>query len=211
MIEITYPNEERSLLSAEELRSAAGLATSDTSRDATLTPLGNYVAAAITKACGVARAGIIPPTLREEEVTETFRLKSKQNTLVLARRPVVSVNLVTESLSALEEGEGFEFDAAAGLLYRLSSSTQRGQWSCGDIVVDYRAGWATVPDDLKYAAIKFVQAELSQGSRDPLLKSIRIEGVSERTFWVDPTKDDIVPAEVMSLLRQGGYVNEWVA
>ena len=63
-----------------------------------------------------------------------------------------------------------------------------------------------MPDDLARAAIKFVQAAWNQGSRDPLLRRVRVEGVSEREYWVDPTKDSIVPADVMDILERGGFV-----
>ncbi len=86
-----------------------------------------------------------------------------------------------------------------------------GYWPCGNTVVECSAGFAVVPDDLKYAAIKFVQAENTTGSRDPLLKRIRIEGVSEREYWVDPNKQSAVPGEVMDILVRGGYVNMVVA
>jgi molecular chaperone DnaK (HSP70) len=84
------------------------------------------------------------------------------------------------------------------------------QETTASTVVVYSAGYATVPDDLKYAAIKFVQGELSNSARDPSLKRLKIEGVSEREWWVpdNPTKDSIVPPDVMDILRRGGYVNE---
>jgi hypothetical protein len=138
MLTISSPNTDRSLLTLAELRAAAG--ATDGSQDAVLTPLGNYVAAMITKACNVARAGAIPPTLRLETVSETFRLKSQQSSLVLARRPVVSFTSVTISSSESDTSD-YEYDAAAGVLY-------------------------------------------------------------------NPTKDSIVPPDVMDILRRGGYVNE---
>ena len=70
----------------------------------------------------------------------------------------------------------------------------------------YAAGWETVPPALANAAIKYVQAEWQQGSRDPLLRRVRVEGVSEREYWVDPTKDSSVPAEVIDILERGGFI-----
>jgi hypothetical protein len=206
MLTISSPNTDRSLLTLAELRAAAG--ATDGSQDAVLTPLGNYVAAMITKACNVARAGAIPPTLRLETVSETFRLKSQQSSLVLARRPVVSFTSVIISSSESDTSD-YEYDAAAGVLYNISGD-DRIVWPIGPTVVVYSAGYATVPDDLKYAAIKFVQGELSNSARDPSLKRLKIEGVSEREWWVpdNPTKDSIVPPDVMDILRRGGYVNE---
>lgn len=213
MLTIASPNTDRSLLTLAELRAAAGV--SDGSKDATLVPLGAYVSASITSACKVKKSGVVPPTLRLETVTETFLFKSLQRSLVLARRPVVSVTSVTQTESLLSDTE-YTLDAAAGILYRSNAAGYYytmpngpyGWWPCGNTVVEYTAGYATVPDDLKYAAIKFVQAELTTGSRDPNLKRLRIEGVSEREWWVsDKPATTSVPPEVMDILLRGGYVN----
>lgn len=202
MLTIAAPNTDRSLLTLPELRSAVGV--SDTSRDTELSALGGYIAAAITRACKVATAGATPPTLRLETVTETFRPTIGQAALFLARKPVVSITSASEDGSSLTSDE-YENDGHG--LYRLTSD-ERLDWVAGQHVIEYSAGWATVPDDLKFAAIRFVQAEWQQGSRDPLLKRIHIEGVSEREYWVDPTKDSVVPAEVMDILDRGGYINK---
>jgi hypothetical protein len=205
MLTISSPNTDRSLLTLAELRAAAGV--SDGRKDATLVPLGNYISAMITKACKVAKAGAIPPTLRLETVTETFRLKSSQSTLVLARRPVVAFTSVMISSSESDVSD-YEYDAAAGILYNVSGDAHI-VWPVGPVVIEYSAGWAIVPDDLKYAAMKFVQGELSSTSRDPTLKRLKIEGVSEREWWVpdNPNSDSVVPPDVMDILIRGGYVN----
>src|SRR3954471_20044209 len=101
MLTIASPNTDRSLLTLEEIRVAAGLAPTDNSKDATLVPLGAYVSASITSACKVAKSGVIPPTLRLETVTETFLFKSLQRSLVLARRAVTAITSVTENNSVL--------------------------------------------------------------------------------------------------------------
>lgn len=207
ILTVTSPNTDRSLLTAAELRTAAG--ASDNSQDASLALLGGYVSSSIAKACNVAVDGVTPPTLRLETATDTFRLVGSQRELILSRRPVVSITSVTENGTLLTAAD-YEVDADAGLLYRLSSSV-RIYWPGVTIVIVYPAGYATVPDDLKYAAIKFVQAELQQGGRDPLLKRRKIEGVSEYEWWVDPTKDSIIPAEVMDILLRGGYINTWIS
>ncbi len=219
MISIADPNDDRALLTTAELRAAAGLSTSDSSQDATLVPLGAYVSALITKACKVTAAGAIEPTLRLETVTETFLFKSLQKSLVLARRPVVEIISVTQTESLLGPTE-YALDAASGVLYRAAfthyfytlPNGPWGWWPIGNTIVEYSAGYDDVPADLKYAAIKFVKAELVTGSRDPLLKRIRIEGVSDREYWVsDKQVTSVVPGEVMDILIRGGYVNMVVA
>jgi len=204
MITVPYPNTDRSLLTIEQLRAAAGLATDDTSQDAMLTPLGGYISAAITTACKVARAGALPPTLRLETVVETFRLKSCQPSLVLARHPVVEIETLVTSGSTID----YELDAAAGILYSLSGDAHI-HWGIGPVEITYSAGYEDVPDDLVYAAQRFVQGELAAVSRDPSLKRLKIEGISEREWWVptNQTRDSIIPADVMDILVSGGYVN----
>ncbi len=205
MLTIDVPAYDPALLSIEETRVAAGLTSSDSSRDTELNTLRLRISAAITKECKVAASGVVVPTLREEEVTETFRLKSRQEAVFLGRKPIVSVTSVTEVASELgasdyeTEGEG---------LYRLTGS-DRGCWACGLIEVSYIAGYEIVPDDLKLAAVTFIQAVLAQGSRDPMLRRVKIEGVSEREWWVDPTKEAVMPPEVRSMLEAGGYINKW--
>jgi hypothetical protein len=212
MLTIASPNTDRSLLTLEEIRVAAGLESTDSSKDATLVPLGAYVSASITSACKVAKSGVIPPTLRLETVTETFLFKSLQKSLVLARRAVTAITSVTENNSVLSTDD-YTIDGASGILYRSNITGcypygVYGYWPCGNTVVEYSAGYATVPDDLKYAAIKFIQAENVTASRDPNLKRLRIEGVSEREYWVsDKAVTSSVPGDVMDILVRGGYVN----
>lgn len=205
VLTIATPNTDRSLLSTAERRAAVGLSSDDSSKDALLAPLGGYVDALITKACKVAQAGVIPPTLRLETVVETFQFKSAQSGLFLSRRPVVEVTAVTESSSALAS-DGWEIDGQA--LYR-SSGSARVDWGTGATSVTYSAGYATLPSDLKYAAIKFMQAEWQTSGRDPLLRRKSIEGVSEYEWWVDPTKDSVIPADVLDILERGGFINKW--
>ena len=203
MLSIPSPNTDRSLLTRAQLRAAVGV--EDGSRDAELIELGNYVAVLIAQACRVATAAGIPPTLRLETIVETIVLGIGSEWLDLARHPVTTINSVIENGTEINS-TGYRLAGSAGRLQRRSGSfAALWQRDC-DIVVTYSAGWATVPDDLARAAIKFVQAEWNQGSRDPLLRRVRVEGVSEREYWVDPTKDSVVPADVMDILERGGFV-----
>ena len=202
MLSIPSPNTDRSLLTRAQLRAAVGVEDGST---AALIDLGNYVAVLIAQACRVATAAGIPPTLRLETVVETIVLDCCTEWLDLARRPVVSITSVIENGAEIDL-TGYRLAGSAGRLQRRSCTLATFWPRDCDIVVTYSAGWATVPDDLARAAIKFVQAEWNQGSRDPLLRRVRVEGVSEREYWVDPTKDSVVPADVMDILERGGFV-----
>jgi hypothetical protein len=203
MLSIPSPKTDRSLLTRAQLRSAVGV--EDGSKDAELIDLGNYVAILIAQACRVATAAGIPPTLRLETVVETIVLGTCSEWLDLARRPVTTIDSVIEDGMEIDS-TGYRLAGTAGRLQRRSGSFAALWPRDCDIVVTYSSGWATVPDDLARAAIKFVQAEWNQGSRDPLLRRVSVEGVSEREYWVDPTKDSVVPADVMDILERGGFI-----
>lgn len=211
MIAIPVPNPDRTLLTIEELRAAAGVPAGDTSQDVTLTIVGDYVSALITSACTLIKDGAIPPTLRLEVINETWRLKSRQQSLIASRLPIVEITSITENGTLLDPAD---YEVSQGMIRRVTQNTTAWWPACGgwadpfggEVFAIYSAGYDVVPADLKYAAMRFVQVEMAQGGRDPLLKMRRIEGVSEYQWWVDPTKDSVIPAEVMSILNFGGYI-----
>jgi len=43
-----------------------------------------------------------------------------------------------------------------------------------------------------------------------LLRSETIPGVITQEWWVDPTKDSVVPGEVLDILQRGGYMKLWI-
>jgi hypothetical protein len=203
MLTVTTPATDYQLLSTEELRAAVGV-TGNT-RDAELATLGLQVASAITAACGVVASGTTIPTLREEVLEETIRLRYG---LPLARRPIVSVSSVVEAGSTLTTDD---YEIADGRLVRVAGEVET-TWAAGKIVVAYTAGWATVPADLKLAASKMMALGWSQATRDPLAKSerIRTEGVEEiqTDYWVGPLNGSALPADVMDLL--GPYIRNFL-
>ncbi len=202
MLTVTTEAADRSLLTLAELRAATGVASG---RDDELRELGAAVSSAIVGACNVRAAGATPPTLRLETLTETFRLDATRRLLVLARRPIVEIVSVTESDVALTSDE-YEAETASGLLRRLCDD-RTSQWWAVKIVVVYRAGWATVPDNMRRAAQRLARAMWAedQPGRDPNLKRAKVEGVGEREWWVGAASDPAIPADVLDLLAD--YIN----
>lgn len=204
VLSVTTAASDTSLLTTAELRRAVGLAATDASRDAELAALGQRLDATIARACRVRQAGVMPPTLRQETLSETFRLPASAARLVLARWPVVSVASVTEDGAAVAATD-YEMSGGVGMLRRLSSDAPTS-WAAGKIVVAYVAGWATVPPDLKQAAEKLAAVLWSEGARaDPSLRREAIPGVIEREWWVGPRDDPALPGEVLDLLAP--YMN----
>lgn len=204
MLTIASPNTDRLLLTPAEL---AAVVSSTIANDAAkLATLNRRVSAMLTRACKVATASATPPTLRLESVSETFRLKSQQECIVLARRPVVAITSVTENDTVLVADDDYEVDASAGLLYRLWEGV-RACWPSGTIIVPYSAGWQTVPYDLRELACKLATVLSAETGRDPSLGSVDIPGVISETYRYGRPDDPLIPAEIMEGLHSGGYVN----
>jgi hypothetical protein len=207
ILTVTTAATDRALLTTAELRDAVGASLTDPQ----LTTLGNRVAAAIARACGVTEGGAVPVTLRLETLTETFRARHLcRRHLMLSRRPVVAISLVTEDVTIVVAGD-YELDAPSGLLHRLSSRKLTEWPAVSKIVVVYSAGYDTVPDDLKDIAARLAATWAINRGRDLTLKRERVDGVAEQEFWVDPDADSVLPDDITAALRRGGYVNDWVA
>jgi hypothetical protein len=208
MLTVTTAAEDPTLLTIAELRAAIDVPTGD---DAVLDRLNRRVAAAICGVCRVAGAGATTPTLRLETLTEVFRLKSRHAELVLARRPIVEIVSAVEADETLTAAD-HESETSAGLLYRLDGSDNRSCWAAAKITIVYRAGWETVPDDLRGIAAELAQTFWAEKARgDSNLRSEEIPGLISRTWWVDNSDTSPIPEKLINALHVGGYVNLWMA
>jgi hypothetical protein len=143
----------------------------------------------------------MPPTLLSEVCAETIRPERPLPALVLRRRFITSVAAVAEDGAGLGVG-AYEIARTAGILRRISSDRDVN-WTARRIVVQYTAGFATIPPDLKQAAELFVRIITSQFGRDPLMRRERVDGVGEFDYWVGSTAGDNnspVPPDVAALL-----------
>lgn len=190
---------DRSLLTIEELRQAAGV--SGSGQDGNLTTLGARVAASLARACGIRQSGATPATFRLETLSEVFRLSGCARSLQLSRWPVTAIDSVTEDGVAVE-ADDYEVNPSNGILTRLSADSPV-DWSARKVTIVYQAGWDEVPDDLKAAAAKLARDQwFADGpdGRDPNLKRVRVEGVDEVEYWVAPVSDPLLSAELRDLL-----------
>ncbi len=193
---VTDSADDTSLLTIAELRAAVG--ATDGSQDAALLILGRSVSATISRQCALASDGVNPPTLLQETCNDVFRARRLSETLMLSRRPVTSIISVTIDGEALDADE-YEVDPATGLLTRLSDDRPIC-WPCGKIEVQYIAGYATAPDDLKLAASKLATSLNAENAKDPGLKREKVDGVGELEYWVAPSSDPLLTNEISQLL-----------
>jgi hypothetical protein len=217
ILEVTTPNT-GGLLTTAEARLSLGL--TDGSRDADLDRMIARISAGIYKACKVASDGIHAPTLLSESITETFRLQYPLHASIqLSRRRVSEVTTVTEGSTELTDDD-FDIERASGLLSRLGV-TDVSCWPKGVVVVDYIAGFLTVPADLKLAAETWLRIlwrdayQTPSNISDPFEKVVDIPGVERVERWVSQMTINQttmgMPPEVETLLYEGGYIETWVA
>jgi hypothetical protein len=193
---VTSAATETSLLTIAELRAAAGV--TGNAGDTRLLTLGRQASAAIARQCGVAADGVNPVTLLSETCSELFRLSGEKACLRLSRRPVTAVASVLIGDEALTTDD-YEIDKPSGILRRLSGD-QYASWACGKVTVAYTGGVAAVEPDLKLAASKLVTALNAETARDPNLKRVNIPGVMEKEYWVAPSDDPVLSAEIRDLI-----------
>ncbi|QXZ79659.1 hypothetical protein [Rhizobium sp. L51/94] len=164
---ITTPAPALTLLTEEERRDAAGLEPSDTSKDAALLLLDQRVAAAICSACNIAVGSGGEPTLRKETLTETF-YGVHAGQLILARRHDVLITSISDCGQDLTEDD-YIVDPESAMVARMRSGCE-ALWHSSKIVVVYKAGFETVPGDLKFAAMDFMRSSWLAKNRDPFVK-----------------------------------------
>lgn len=181
-IEILTPATSLGLLSAAELRVAAGLADDDASQDTNLSMLGLEAAEWIAELCGIRTAGNNPPTVLTEILRETFPAMWSGPELVLARRFVSDVT-VTENGSAITEGTDFVVLDDRGTLQRLVNGYGL-PWQVAPIVVEYTAGFSNgspsnIPAAIKAVARDYVQRRYGVSALAPDELRVRSETTND--------------------------------
>jgi len=220
MLIVTEPAEDLQLLTEEELRVAAGLEPDDDSQDAALAVHGLRAASALAGACGVAKAGYdpslystatplrgeAPRTLKAETLVQTFRVTPgyQYGTLFLARWPILEIISITEDTTELTTDD-WEIDIPMGTLSRVSGN-ETLYWACGRVIVEYVAGYDTVPDDLKGYASRLMSWYSQTTGSDPTEKHVEIPGVITIDRWVDQSAtDSLMPEDITAGLVRDGY------
>lgn len=202
---ITTPAASLALLSIAELRAAAGV--TGTGQDAELVALGLRVAASIMSECNIAVGVGSEPTLWQETLTETL-YQARGEKIILSRRHNVQVISVTADGSAMDAAD-YLVDPQAGILRRLCNDLPI-KWDRRKVVAVYKAGFNTIPGDLKQAAIDFVRFAWLESKRDPALKSevVDIPDVerTEKSWWVGSvpgqSNENAVPDIVAGQLKR---------
>lgn len=180
MFTVSVPAADRALFTSADVSAALGAAAVTSETDTLILQISDM----ISRECRIAVDGVTPPTLRRETIVETVRMVRSERALALSRRFVDAVSSITENGVALV-GADYEIDKTAGVLRRLDDDGNIIDWPQSIVVCTYTAGFDTVPTDLKLAAIRVIQEQLSASARDPLLRGETVEGIGRFDYWVN--------------------------
>lgn len=174
----------------------AELGITDRSEDENLTRWIHQASNSISRYCNRVFA--------QETVSETFRLKCREEGLLLARFPVTAIASVVENDTALTASD-YELARAggAGVLNRLRFDRE-WTWPIGKIVVTYTAGYGTLTDlpyEIEIAAIALVKQYRYAAERDPQLRSEQTEGAGSSSYF-DGLESSGLSPEVLGLLSK---------
>ncbi|WP_096704232.1 hypothetical protein [Magnetospirillum sp. 15-1] len=143
----------------------------------------------------------------QETISQVIRLQHPEDSLMLTRVPVVSVDIIAVNGKELGAGD-YEHDAATGLIYRLDAAGDHIRWPTGKVVVEYSAGFIlpgdpgrTLPHDVERATLLLMKADYFGRQRDPLVKSENVSDALSTSYWVGGFRDGgTLPPEVEGLL-----------
>ncbi len=186
MLEVLTPASSMDLVTLADTKAYLGI--SGTSEDV---PLALQISTASQSIQGWLQRPLVEESVRE-------RVFCVSSTLVLQRWPVGTITLLKENDVTLTT-DNYLVDVRSGIVYRREVGTFRNLLWEGEIVVEYSAGYATIPSLVKeacYTAIKFYRDAVG---RESGVKMERLEGESSVTYF-SPTGEGL-PAEVTDRLQ----------
>jgi len=181
---VVTPAESLALVSVDQAKAALGIPAEDTSQDAALSAQIDSVSVAINNYCDRIFA------------VQTYRDQLRNacgwygEPLVVRQYPIV-VDDGGEPLVAVAEDGGaldptlLEVFPEQGAVYRLDASMLPSAWGAALVVLDYTAGFQTVPADVQSAALEWLGARWGAVGRDPSLRSETIPDLITQAYGAD--------------------------
>lgn len=205
MIEIITPATDPNLLTIEQARVLAGLASNDATQDATLEPLVDRISADIYSACRIKRGKGHPRTIRKETLRET-KFFPGGGKLILARRHEITLTSISLG-GAVQDIAPYVVEGDQGIVFTVDgvnySKLPRGLMS-----IVYEAGFDEIPADLLGIASELFRIYHAVDTRDPGVKSVRIDvdDIEEiETQYYAPTSSTSsplgLPADISARLK----------
>jgi len=177
---VVTPATSMALVSVDDAKDALGIPAADTSQDAILARQIDAVSMAINNYCDRIFA------------VQTYR-DQLRNACGGYGEPVVTRQypiIVDDTLVITQDGGAldptlFEVYPETGALYRLDSTSMAIAWGAALLVVDYTAGFATIPADVQAAAFDLLAVRWFAIGQDPALRSETIPDVITQVYGGD--------------------------
>ena len=178
---VLVPAETLDLVDLQTVKSELGIAPDDPASDMIIE---RYIAASSAKAHSYCSRIFPVQTYRDTFTRQPpgwFNGRHPE-ILALAQRPVIEVVSVASDGGALA-AEAYQIDYDAGWV-RAVSGSGIGYWTGGQVVVEYVAGFADIPDDVEAAVLELVTTRVAAQGRDPMLRSRDGPTYGREEFWL---------------------------
>jgi len=155
--------------------------------------------------CSTAAQNFCNRVFAQETVVETFYPDRDTQASIypqggdpvfLSRWPIISIASVVQDVTAtpLVYLTDYDYDPDTGELLYLKSDGNPGLWDPLKLVVTYTGGFATIPLDVQGAITRMVYSMYSERLRDPLIKSMYIDGIERIEYIVGQNDGNLDPA-----------------
>lgn len=203
LVTVLEPASNSLLVDLGTVKDELGISSTDTTQDARLS---RYIAQASSQIHAFARRVFPVQTYRN-----SFRKGSwcvDLDALTLSETPVIEIVGIEEDGTRLDAAY-YQLDVNSGIVARLMSGTYRVCWPAAETVIDFRAGYSTVPYDVQSAALLLIR--LRQGlrgwnattPRDPALKAREADTYGRMEFFgnVMPNTIGGLPSDIAGMLE----------
>jgi hypothetical protein len=182
-----------------------GLTTPDASRDRVL---ARYIAAGSTAIANYCNRVFAVETVQDQFYPRRdppMRIATGGvDPIQLTRWPLVSISSLTENGRSLTENADYIANCDLAQLTRYDVNNYPIPWDEWQIVVQYKAGYESIPADLEDACINYVKFRHFSRTRDPGVKEENVQGVySAQYLWgTGPGGPGDLPAQVADAVER---------
>ena len=178
---VVTPAESFALVTLEQAKAALGIPAGDTSQDAILTAQIAATSLAINNYCD--RVFVIQSyrdQLRNACGCWGEPVTTRQYPIVVDAEGVPLV-AVTENGGAVDPAY-IEVYPETGAVYRLDATMAPAGWGAALLVIDYTAGYETIPEDVQGACLEWLTVRWHGIGHDPALRSETIPDLITQTY-----------------------------
>lgn len=178
---VVTPAETLALVTLDDAKTALGIPLDDTTHDAALAQSIDAVSRAVNNYCDrVFAVQGYRDQLRDACGWLGEPVITRQYPIVVNSEGVPLVE-ITENGGVLDPTY-LEVYPETGAIYRLDGSGGQYAWGVSLLVIDYTAGFTTIPSDVQGAALEWLTVRWGSAGRDPSLRSETIPDLITQVY-----------------------------